>query len=124
MLFLIYSSRTVFPHRNDTTKIIYQYAYFNLKRWQDSGFDIHSSRTPTGVTVAAPVLVSNTTMSTANYPLTGTWYDMPGTAYTNTISITPFHSALIFKATTEIIPPETPVAKRFNSHIRFKLRLI
>ncbi len=105
-----------YSNRQDTTKIFQANAYspfwFSLSRWQDTtGLDLHSTRTPTGITAAAPIIRYNPTTEVIAYGLSGTYYDMIGGVYTNVVIVQPYQSVILFKATTNIIIPNTGVLR-------------
>lgn len=82
-------------------------AYLTLAGWQTSGYDAHSYGTPTGVTSATALLKYNATKLPVTYPLTGTYRDITyastGKVYVNFITLQPFTSAILYKATVDII---------------------
>lgn len=104
----------------DTNSTIFIFTPYSLKRWQDSGYDIHSKRFPSGITSASPLLKYNRTNTSVTQNLIGTYIDSKGNSYTNAISLQPFQSALLFKAVVDYVAPNIFVPGKINKRMKFK----
>lgn len=95
-----------YSHPYDETKIAkWNATNYSLSGWQTFiGQDAASSGTPSGVTSATALLKYNTGSIAQAYPLTGTYISITGETYINTITLQPFTSAILFKATTDLYP--------------------
>lgn len=75
----------------------------NLPTWQSlTGFDLHSSLGPLGITSAIPLFYYNNTLSPIVQSLSGLYYDGKGNPFNNSITIQPFQSTILFKSQSEV----------------------
>lgn len=101
------------------TGLFYKSGYLDLSGWQTStGYDLHSSLMPSGVTTAAPLFYYNNTLADSIISLAGLYYDGKGIAHNNSITLTPFSSTLLFKSIQDSIP--TPPSGYLKVKQRFK----
>jgi hypothetical protein len=110
---------TVVPNSNDSNylisksdSIVYNSStnhYYNLTSWQALGYDTHSVQAPSGITGANGVLYINPTLSDSTISLSGLYYDAKSNPYNNSITLKPYTSALLFKASSEV-----PIVRSFR----------
>jgi len=135
---LLYKSSASFGNKNlwekidsnyyanpaDTNHIASTNIHYSLSAWQSfSGFDLHSGRIPTGITTAEPILKYNATISTVVIPLDGTYRDFAGTDCINSVTLAPFQSEILFKATVDLTPPPTYI-QPYNRVRKMKFKKI
>lgn len=77
----------------------------SLSGWQTAtSQDANSIIIPSGVTSATPLFYYNATQADSTITLLGTYYEMKGVSaihHTNSITLKPFTSAVLYKATTD-----------------------
>lgn len=75
-----------------------------LGNWQStiSGAANDSISTLTGITTVRPVIKYNHSSSNVGYPLSGTYIDLRGKKYINSITLVPYESMILFKATIDL----------------------
>lgn len=99
---------------NENDLFYYYNTYYSLSAWQAFiSDDAHSLGTPTGITAANAILKDNPSSSAQSFSLTGTYYDITGAAFTNSITLQPFQSSILFKAITDII-----ISVKYNLKLR------
>jgi len=77
----------------------------SLATWQSvSGLDLNSYGLPYGVTSANALFKYNKTSSATTESLAGTYINAKGQSFTGSITIQPFHSEMLYKAITDIVP--------------------
>lgn len=74
-----------------------------------TGYGVNDYGTPLGVTSAAPLIKYNPTFSDSTIALSGLYIGAKGDQHNNSITLSPFGSAILFKAGHEIT---VPAAKR------------
>lgn len=115
------SDSNYFLNEVDTTRAASLFGNYTLKRWQDSGYDIHSSRhIDSGITAATPVLLYNASTAATTTPLPGTYIDAIGGTYINSITFQPFKSALLFKSITDIVVADPIIPNKLNRKLKFQ----
>lgn len=83
----------------ETGKIKMVSTTYDLPVWvANTSYDAHTASTPTGITSALPLFITNPTLSPVVTPLTGNYIDAKGVSYSGSITIQPYQSALLFAA--------------------------
>jgi hypothetical protein len=77
--------------------------YFDYPSWAATGYDLNGGGTPTGITSANAVIYINSTSTATVQPLEGTYYNLKGVVFNNLLTLQPFTSEILFKATQDII---------------------
>lgn len=94
---------------------------YNLQAWQNAtGLDLHSSNSYPAHTASVSnyQLVYNDKATDSTVSISGLWVDAKGAEHNNSISLTPFQSALLFKSDHEIpVPSEPTIGKKIGNLI-------
>jgi len=59
-------------------------------------------------------------MSPVTQALSGTYINSKGTSFTNAITLQPFQSSLLYKATVDVIYTEPYIQNKMSSKLKFK----
>lgn len=94
---------------SENSKIGANVTSYTLGAWTAAtGYDSHTSSTPSNITSALPLILYNPTTSAAITSLSGTYISAQGVTYNNSITLQPFASAILFRSASQI----TSVSKR------------
>lgn len=78
---------------------------YSLPGWRTAtSQDVHSVGTPSYTTSAIPLFYYNPTFSDSTISLAGTYYDSKSNVFNNSVTLKPFTSVILYKATNNILP--------------------